>query len=237
MTNAETAPIPANLAYSFMTPCSSRGRLHVGFYVLELIVAIFFMRADELFILPGAALAIHALYRISRMKRLKAPCPHCQTMQTGLKENGKAQKCKSCGHQLAIYGTKLADLDTQPGVPPVVAAAAPVALDKTAVSEKKNTKAISGVISLILLGGWLYYCFGGGLEQQAAHNLNQIENKVAADAVTQYGIAARNGNKIDKCVQAGMVAAAFLQAKDEAMYAEWKAKRDSDCATAGLPAQ
>jgi hypothetical protein len=66
--------------------------------------------------------------------------------------------------------------------------------------------------------------------------LDDIEKKVAADAVSQYGIAKRGGAKIDICVHAGFVAAAFMQAKDEANYRIWKATESTDCAAAGMPA-
>jgi len=62
-----------------------------------------------------------------------------------------------------------------------------------------------------------------------------IYNKVSSDAVAQYGIAKRNGAKMDICVHAGFVAAAFMQAKDEANYRQWKQTETVDCAAAGLP--
>lgn len=49
--------------------------------------------------------------------------------------------------------------------------------------------------------------------------MSDIENK-ATDAVTQYEIAKRQGDKMQICVQAGFVTAAFLQAKDEKNYRE-----------------
>lgn len=61
-----------------------------------------------------------------------------------------------------------------------------------------------------------------------------IENKVAEDSVEQYNIAKRQGDKIQICVQAGLVSAAYLQAKDEAKYTEWKSIESSDCKAAGL---
>jgi len=63
--------------------------------------------------------------------------------------------------------------------------------------------------------------------------MNGIHKKVCDDAVEQYGIAKRNGTSIDTCVHAGMVAAAFLQAKDEESYAQWKKTEKADCAKAG----
>jgi hypothetical protein len=64
--------------------------------------------------------------------------------------------------------------------------------------------------------------------------MQKIKNKVADDAVKQYGIAARGGTAIDRCVQAGMVAAAYLQAQDQAAYDTWKSTEKADCAAAGL---
>jgi hypothetical protein len=85
---------------------------------------------------------------------------------------------------------------------------------------------------MVAAGGWYY--FGGGLEQQADRTLQDIHNKVAADAVAQYGIAQRNGSAMDTCVQAGLVAASFLQAKDEANYQQWKQTEKADCSRAGI---
>jgi hypothetical protein len=65
--------------------------------------------------------------------------------------------------------------------------------------------------------------------------MQDIEDKVAKDAVDQYDIAARSGNAIDRCVHAGLVAAGYLQAKDEAHYKTWKATERRDCRAAGMP--
>lgn len=69
-----------------------------------------------------------------------------------------------------------------------------------------------------------------GIDRQ----MQKIKNKVADDAVKQYEIAASNGTAMDRCVQAGMVAAAYLQAQDEQTYARWKATEKSDCELAGV---
>lgn len=66
---------------------------------------------------------------------------------------------------------------------------------------------------------------------------NMIENQVAKDAEAQYEIAARSGSPVDKCVHAGLVAAAYIQAKDDAAYAKWKAKERRDCEAAGVPGE
>lgn len=85
--------------------------------------------------------------------------------------------------------------------------------------------------------GLFYWFFGGGFDKQVASDLQGIHNKVATDAVEQYQIAVRNGTRIDRCVQAGMVTAAFLQAKNEKDYASWKAVQNAECKAAGMPLQ
>ncbi len=94
---------------------------------------------------------------------------------------------------------------------------------------------IGALVGLLMIGGFGWYYFGGGLEQQADRSLDQIKDKVAADAVVQYGIAKRNGTAMDACVQAGLVAASYLQAQNEVSYQEWKQIEKADCARAGLP--
>lgn len=59
--------------------------------------------------------------------------------------------------------------------------------------------------------------------------MEQVRDKVATDAVREYGIAKRQGDPIQICVQAGMVAAAYLQAQDEKKYREWKQTQERDC--------
>ena len=66
-------------------------------------------------------------------------------------------------------------------------------------------------------------------------SMNSLYQQVSTDAVKQYEIAARQGAKIQICVQAGLVSAAYLQAKDEANYQSWKAVEKRDCSRAGMP--
>ena len=97
---------------------------------------------------------------------------------------------------------------------------------------KKTTEAISAIIVAVAL---LWYFFGGGLEKHAAATMHDIENTVAQEVVTQYNIAKQHGSPIDICLQAGIVSAAFLQAKDEKNYELWKSIETGDCQRAGLP--
>lgn len=93
---------------------------------------------------------------------------------------------------------------------------------------------IVGTLSLIVFIGVGWYFVGGGLETQTAKNMDDIYQKVASDAVEQYRIAERQGDKIQICVQAGLVSASYLQAKDESSYRNWKDIEDMACKRAGL---
>ena len=101
--------------------------------------------------------------------------------------------------------------------------------------EKAKANPLSTIVTLVALivGGWYY--FGGGFEQQVDRNMDNIYDKVASDAVEQYGIAKRNGTPIDRCVHAGLVAASFLQAKNEPYYKRWKDTEAEDCKAARVP--
>lgn len=70
------------------------------------------------------------------------------------------------------------------------------------------------------------------------NQMNEIERKVANDAENQYRMVVDNGGSaIERCVQAGMVSAAWLQAEDKEKYAFSKVLENLDCANAGLPRQ
>lgn len=62
-----------------------------------------------------------------------------------------------------------------------------------------------------------------------------VNKKVTSDAEKEYEIAKRQGDKMQICVQAGFVAASYLQAHDEEAYNKWKLTEAIDCANAGLP--
>lgn len=59
-------------------------------------------------------------------------------------------------------------------------------------------------------------------EDQVQKDVNNISSQVARDAEKQYEIARKNGEDMDAYLQAGIVAAAYLQANDEANYKKWK---------------
>jgi len=103
------------------------------------------------------------------------------------------------------------------------------------VTPKNKSNVASAIISGLFAIGIIWYFFGGGLEKQAAKDMHKIEVQVADDMVSQYIIAGKSGNPIDVCVHAGMVAAAYLQAKDDMNYTKWKKIESRDCDAAGMP--
>lgn len=68
-----------------------------------------------------------------------------------------------------------------------------------------------------------------------SREMDRAEKNMIDDLVKQYEIVARSGSAMERCVQASLVATAYLQNKDEARYVEWKEKERSDCAEAGMP--
>lgn len=71
-------------------------------------------------------------------------------------------------------------------------------------------------------------------QQTAESQMQDIQDKVASDAVEQYEMVAKSGTTIDKCVYAGLASAAYLQAKNESEYSTWKAIEKLNCANAGI---
>jgi hypothetical protein len=69
------------------------------------------------------------------------------------------------------------------------------------------------------------------IQDQLDVEMDLIYQKVAQDSVDQYFIVKRQGDSVSICMQASMVSAAYLQAKDEANYQKWKRIESEDCAT------
>jgi hypothetical protein len=102
---------------------------------------------------------------------------------------------------------------------------------KQKTMENKTKGIIGAVIFIIMI--WFY--FGGGLEQQAAKQMEKIEDQVALDAVKQYEIAKRSGSAMDAYLHSGLAAAAYLQAQDEVNYKKWKDIEKEEAKNAGMP--
>ena len=93
-------------------------------------------------------------------------------------------------------------------------------------------KAYVLVLGLSLLGYWTLGQFNAPI---VGSQFQTSSSRVVEDQVTQYNIAVRAGSKMDRCVQAGFVASAYAQAKDEPNSEEWTRIRHADCSAAGLP--
>lgn len=68
------------------------------------------------------------------------------------------------------------------------------------------------------------------------HVMRDIQDDVATDFIRQYEQASEHGSEIDRCVRAGLVAEAYLQADLEENYATWRQVQRQDCKAAGMPA-
>ena len=115
-------------------------------------------------------------------------------------------------------------------------------------SASSGSKAVSVLVALGILAGLVFivetsssdapreaYAPPPSLEERAQASLDDIEARVAGEAVARYNMVRASGTLIDACVHAGFVAAAYLQAQDAANYERWKQTERSDCAAAGVP--
>lgn len=100
--------------------------------------------------------------------------------------------------------------------------------------DKKSTKTMGAIISIIILIATIWYFYGGGLDAQVNVEMGKIEAKVAKDAEAQYYIAKNNGSAMDAYIQASLVSAAYLQANDERNYKKWKSIENEEKKRAGL---
>ena len=96
-----------------------------------------------------------------------------------------------------------------------------VAVTASACSERRESRAAQNLPS-------------EAVSEVGARQMNSVYKRVAKDAEDQYGIASRQRDQVQICVQAAFVSAAHLQAKDEEKYRRWKAIEKRDCAAAGV---
>lgn len=67
--------------------------------------------------------------------------------------------------------------------------------------------------------------------------LEDVHREVIKDAIAQYEAIKKSDDKIEVCVYAGMVTAAYVQANNEKEAKKWKDIEDVDCKRAGIPMQ
>lgn len=87
------------------------------------------------------------------------------------------------------------------------------------------------ILSVVLFG---YSTLSFLLSSAATPKPQIVPSRVVDDQVVQYNMAVKIGSKTDRCVQAGFVASAYIQTRDEANYQAWNGIRNDECKAAGL---
>ena len=95
----------------------------------------------------------------------------------------------------------------------------------------KKFRSFALVLGLLLVGYTTLTFLG---TTASGSRMQSSPSKIVDDQVLQYNFAVRAGTKTDQCVQAGFVASAYSQAKDEPNSEEWQRIRQDDCKAAGL---
>ncbi len=107
--------------------------------------------------------------------------------------------------------------------------------DRRSLSKSKGKtmkyKNLVLVMSVVLFGystvSFLYLSSASGRPLPAS-------NRAVDEQVVQYNAAVKSGSLNDRCVQAGFVASAYSQAKDEPNYQAWSGIRNNECKAAGI---
>ena len=84
-----------------------------------------------------------------------------------------------------------------------------------------------GLIAGLLLLKYESESFDYNIESE----MDNIYNQVIQDELDKWEIVLKGRDKMEICVQAQMVAAAYLQAKDEGNYLQWKKIEETACAS------
>lgn len=227
----QEAAVPEQFASTELSPCPSRGKGPRIVYVVALFVGLYLLTLSELGIVGGIAVILYALNRLLSSRNLRGNCPYCRKPQSGLRPKSGPFSCKTCGHRLAIYGDRLADISAgmddgttgtrQKGTSGAIT---PDVIEHVEFIKRYRTSQLAGSLAVIgVLAWWL-----SGSGEKA------IGNHIADNLSQQYVIAQRQGNMMDMCVQAGATALSYLNVHDEANYAHWKAIEDADCKAASM---
>lgn len=180
------------------------------------------------------------------MEKTCVKCGHTNRVATGL----ESEECPHCGviyakakPRPAASAQATGFAATRPqalerGAPPLAAGVNAQEAQQSPVKAKRPSAL--GTYFWIVVAAvaviW-YHSHDSGpatMAPSTAGRLDQIHAKVAQDAVREFEIAEKHGTAIDRCVQAGAVTAAFLQAKNETAYADWKRIEVLACDQAGV---
>lgn len=72
------------------------------------------------------------------------------------------------------------------------------------------------------------------MAKEATKSMETMSNELAAQQIKSYELSVKSGDKMEICVQAGLVAVFFNEAHNEAEYLKWKKIEKRDCKKAGL---
>lgn len=121
----------------------------------------------------------------------------------------------------------------------------PLQANTKAEAEALNTKLSTDCINEAISAGDVHACskiddensdaisdrFLGSMRTDTGSG--RVQRQTAEQVRQHYFIVASSGTPMDVCVQAGIVAAAYLQANDQDNYSLWVQTREDDCNRAG----
>ncbi len=157
------------------------------------------------YVLLGIALIPNYLAAFYAARPVYAPLPAAPVV-------AKLVPCIACGTELSVAAT----VCTKCGHP--------------VQRQEAANNATARILLIASIAGGIWWLWGGGYQWY----LNGISRDVAADAVAQYRMVEKTGSNMDRCVQAGFVAAAYLQAKDQRNYENWHWIEKAACMNAGV---
>ena len=157
-------------------------------------------------------------------------CPHCNEELEVSAKSGDTVKCVECERPLVVTNQLIKAYEqAQPQE-----------------EKAKNHKGSGGLFIIVVLGLFVFSVMSENDEPKtqttevnipktAEQYMQDNAYKVAADYIEKYEIALIQGDEIQICVQAGLVSAAFLNAKDQEQYNKWKSIEANRCEEAGIP--
>ena len=101
----------------------------------------------------------------------------------------------------------------------------------TGSSAQAQLAALGLLVPVGLFAVWIF----GGFDWLTGKQLDNIYIQTAQDLEAQYRLMGSESSDIDKCVKAGTVAAAWLNAQDQVEYQNWKRIEGAHCTDAGVP--
>jgi hypothetical protein len=103
---------------------------------------------------------------------------------------------------------------------------------KKSANREDGSYLLVGFFKVLVSACFFYFGYNllsNYVSEASKSSVNDIYREVVSDSIRQYNIVKSNGSGVEKCVHAGLVAAAYLQANDENGYKEWKRIEERDC--------